>query len=166
MNKNFLTFIFLIIIFSNFLHGKENEGLPRELPINRDTTLEEPERNATKAMLYSLLIPGGGQFYNKKYIKSAIEFTAETLLIGFTLHYHIKMNNAYEKYEQTQNQEDYNKYSNLYEKRQSMFWWLSALKFLSVIDSFVDAKLYNFDEKKKKIELRFEGNSVSLNYRF
>ena len=166
MNKNFLTFIFLIIIFSNFLHGNENGGLPHELPINRDTTFEEPERNATNAMLFSMLIPGGGQFYNKKYIKSAIEFASESILIIFTLHYHIKMNNAYEKYEQTLKQEDYNKYSNLYEKRQSMFWWLSALKFLSVIDSFVDAKLYNFDEKKKKIELRFEGNSVSLNYRF
>lgn len=156
MRKKVLYFISLLFLFSNILSGETKDSIPENLT----------ERNATKAMLYSLLIPGGGQFYNKKYIKSAIEFTAETLLIGFTLHYHIKMNNAYEKYEQTQNQEDYNKYSNLYEKRQSMFWWLSALKFLSVIDSFVDAKLYNFDEKKKKIELRFEGNSVSLNYRF
>ena len=156
MRKKVLCFIFISFLFSNILSGETKDSRQEILT----------ERNATKAMLYSLLIPGGGQFYNKKYLKSAVEFTAESILIGFTLYYHTKMNNAFDKYEQTFNQEDYHNYSNLYEKRQSMLWWLSAIKFLSVIDSFVDAKLYNFNEKKKKIELKFEGNNISLSYRF
>ncbi|RKX71674.1 hypothetical protein DRP43_02285 [candidate division TA06 bacterium] len=166
MSKKIFILILLVALFSNLSCKNENEDISRELQIFQDTKQGELKRNATKAMLYSLFIPGGGQFYNKKYIKSAIGFTAESILFGFTLHYHIKMNDAYSKYEQSHSQLDYDKYSIFYEKQQSMLWWIGAMKFLSIVDAFVDAKLYNFNEKKKKVELRFEGNSVSLNYRF
>ena len=145
MNKKIFVLIIIVVLSSNLLFGKE--------------TKELSERNATKAMLYSLIIPGGGQFYNKKYAKSAVVFATEAIMIGSAIDYHIKMNDAWDK----GNQADYDKF---YDKRQNMYWWLGAIKFLSVVDAFVDAKLYNYDEKKKKIELRFKGNTVSLNYKF
>jgi TM2 domain-containing membrane protein YozV len=127
---------------------------------------EIEEKNATKAMLLSLFVPGGGQFYNDKYIKGGIEAAGEAILIGYTIHYHNKMNDAYSLYEQTGLETDYDSYNSYYEKRQNMFWWLGALKFVSVVDAFIDAKLYNYEQKKKSIELRFEGMSVALEYRF
>jgi hypothetical protein len=127
---------------------------------------EIEERDATKAMLLSLFVPGGGQFYNDKYVKGGIEAASEAILIGYTIHYNNKMNDAYSLYEQTGSQADYDSYNSYYEKRQNMFWWFGALKFVSVVDAFIDAKLYNYEQKKKSIELRFEGMSLVLEYSF
>jgi hypothetical protein len=147
----------LVILLPNLLYAENKEGISEDIP----------KKNATKAMLYSLVIPGGGQFYNQKYLKAGIDFAAESILIGYTLHYHIKMNDAYDKYKQNPEMPNYyDEYSRYYEKRQSIFWWFGAVKFMSVVDAFVDAKIYNYEEKKRKIELRFGGDKVSLNYRF
>lgn len=151
MYKLTILSIFLLLLVNSF-------GLEAEEEIE--------ERNATSAMLLSLFVPGGGQFYNHKYVKGAIEATGEAILIGYTIHYHNKMNDAYSLYEQTGLDSDYASYNSYYEKRQNMFWWLGALKFVSVVDAFIDAKLYNYDQKKREIELRFQGLSVVLEYRF
>lgn len=122
-------------------------------------------RNPTTAMLLSAL-PGGGQIYNKQYIKASIDIIAESLLIGTAIRYHIKMNNAYSQYEHTHNQAFYDEYNFYYQHRQNMIWWWATVKLLAVIDAYVDAKMFNFNEKKQKIDLEFEGLGLSLKYHF
>ena len=153
MCKKTLFLILILILLINLLYAESKEKLQK--------------RNATKAVLYSLFVPGGGQLYNKKYLKAGIEFTAESILIGYTIHYQIKINDAWDRYLQTKNYEEYSRcYDKYNPKQQNMLWWLAIFKFLSVVDAFVDAKLYNYEEKKKKIELKFKGIAVSLDYRF
>ncbi|HOE91957.1 MAG TPA: DUF5683 domain-containing protein, partial [Candidatus Cloacimonadota bacterium] len=53
-----------------------------------------------------------------------------------------------------------------FEKRQSSYWWIGITTFLSITDAYVDAHLYNFDVKKKEVELRFSASSLTLSYKF
>jgi len=119
-----------------------------------------------KAAALSLLIPGGGQFYNESYWKSGGVLLLESAVIGLATYHHLQAEDYFQKYTQTENEEYYQKYLENYNKRQSDLFWVGTVVFLSVIDAFVDAHLFDFEEKKKKIHLKFEENAVSLSYRF
>ena len=122
-------------------------------------------RSSTKALLWSI-IPGGGQIYNKQYVKAGIDILAESLLLGTAIQYHIEMNDAYSLYEETHNQAYYDEYNYYYQQQQNMLWWWATVKLLAVLDAYVDAKLFNFNEKKKKLDLEFEGLGMTLRYNF
>ncbi|MFP4416590.1 MAG: DUF5683 domain-containing protein [Fibrobacterota bacterium] len=47
-------------------------------------------RSPKKAMLLSMLVPGLGQAYVKKYVKSAVFGVAEAAIIGIAVNYHMK----------------------------------------------------------------------------
>ncbi|MBN2017109.1 MAG: hypothetical protein JW794_03095 [Candidatus Cloacimonetes bacterium] len=122
-------------------------------------------RSSTKALLWSI-IPGGGQIYNKQYIKAGIDIAAESMLIGTAIQYHIWMNDAYSRYEQSHSDTDYDEYNYYYQQRQNMLWWWATVKLLALVDAYVDAKLFNYNEKKKTLDVEFEGLGVSLRYNF
>ena len=119
-----------------------------------------------KAVMLSLFVPGGGQFYNESYVKSGVVFALEATLLGFTAYHHFKSEDYYDKYKISGSEEDYNDYLDYYYKRESDLWWLGAVVFLSMMDAYVDAYLFNFKEKKNKIHLKFEDNMISLSYSF
>ncbi len=119
-----------------------------------------------KAAAFSCFIPGGGQFYNGKLLKSGFIFALEGGLIGLAAYHHLEAEKYYDKYEISLFESDYNEYVNYYEKRQSDFFWIGMVAFLSAIDAYVDAHLYDFEEKKNKIHLKFEDSTFSLVYNF
>jgi len=127
---------------------------------------EENKKKPLKATALSLLIPGGGQFYNESYWKSGGVFLLESTVIGMATYHHLKAEDYYKKYTQTESAEYYNKYLEYYNKRQSDLFWVGTVVFLSMIDAFVDAHLFDFDDKKRKIHLKFEENTISLSFRF
>lgn len=133
---------------------------------NSDSTDSYTGKSGTKAIIYSALIPGGGQIYNDKYIKAGVAVGLEVLFLGSGIYYQVEGDKAWDKYEQTGDTTYYNEYSDYHLKSQSMLWWFFSVKFLSVLDAYVDAKLYNYDSKKRQLELELSGNSISLNYRF
>lgn len=160
INKN-------IIIVSLFILMMSNLGFAQiDKTAKPDSIKNFTGRNSTKAIIYSAFLPGGGQFYNKKYLKGTLNVIAEVTLIGLGIHYHTKMNNAYNQYENTHADADYNKYARYYEKQQNIIWWFAALKFFSVLDAFVDAKLFNYEEKKKRLDILFEESKISLRLKF
>ena len=133
------------------------------------TFAEEEEikvKKPFKAAVLSLFIPGGGQFYNGAYLKSTGVLVLETGMIGLAAYHHFKAEDYYDKYKISGNEYDYDNYLDYYYKRQSDLWWLGTVVFLSTIDAFVDAHLFNFEEKKNKIHLKFEDNVISLSYHF
>ena len=149
--KKFFLLAFLIIIFSVNLIAEEKPF--------------DSGRSSTKALLWSI-IPGGGQFYNKQYVKAGIDILAESLIIGTAIHYHLKMIDAYALYEQTHSQAHYDQYNYYYQQQQNMVWWWATVKLLSLLDAYIDAKMFNYNEKKKKLDLEFEGLGISLRYNF
>ena len=88
-------------------------------------------KNPKLAVLFSI-IPGGGQIYNEKYIKSILFLSAECVFIKNIDNY--KINN------------DLN--NSLIEQRNSNMWWLLGIYVLNLIDAYVDAHLSAFPNKK------------------
>ncbi len=95
-------------------------------------------KSPTKAMLLSIL-PGGGQFYNEKYIKGIIFATAQTLCLGFAVREHIYAMDA----ESKGRENDYNYHI---AKRYDWLWLSCGVWALSIGDAYVDAHFYNFHE--------------------
>ena len=100
-----------------------------------DSTLN---KNPRQAFLFSL-VPGGGQFYNQKYIKGSIVMGLETLaLLSWLENSKIYKNYDAEEYPLKQNR--------YLEKRNKYAWWVIFLYFYSMIDAMVDAHLSPFDD--------------------
>ncbi|NQT65014.1 MAG: hypothetical protein HQ554_02435, partial [FCB group bacterium] len=119
-----------------------------------------------KAAALSCFFPGGGQLYNGKYLKSGFVFAVEGSFIGLAVYHHLEAENNYDKYKISLSETDYKEYEKYYNKRQSDFFWVGTIIFLSAIDAYIDAHLFDFEEKKNKIHLKFENNTVGLVYNF
>jgi hypothetical protein len=124
------------------------------------------EKKPLKAAALSLLIPGGGQFYNESYTKFGVVALAETSLLGYSLVSRIKAEDSYDEYLLSLTDTDYNKYVEYYSDSQNGLWWAGTLVFLSVIDAYVDAHLFDFEAKKRNIHLKFEENKMMLSWDF
>ena len=95
-------------------------------------------KNPRQAFLFSL-VPGGGQFYNQKYIKGSLVMGLET----FALYSWLENSKIYKNYDS----EEYSRRQNRYlEKRNKDAWWVIFLYFYSMIDAMVDAHLSPFDD--------------------
>ena len=84
------------------------------------------------AVLFSV-VPGGGQIYNEKYMKSILFLGAEYIFIN---NIRINKNNS-------------NLSSNSIETRNSNMWWVFGIYVFNLIDAYVDAHLSSFPNKKK-----------------
>ena len=95
-------------------------------------------KNSRQAFLFSL-VPGGGQFYNQKYIKGSLVMGLETLAFYSWL----ENSKIYKNYDS----DIYSLRKNRYlEKRNKYAWWVIFLYFYSMIDAMVDAHLSPFDD--------------------
>ena len=95
-------------------------------------------KNSRQAFLFSL-VPGGGQFYNQKYIKGSLVMGLETLAFYSWL----ENSKIYKNYDS----DIYSLRQNRYlEKRNKYAWWVIFLYFYSMIDAMVDAHLSPFDD--------------------
>lgn len=108
-------------------------------------------KNPTGALLRSLALPGWGQLYNEQYIKSALVLAAEGLLVAGAVVEHQRAGDDHAVYQDLSQSEAvreaaWNRYSRRIDKRNAYLWYYAGFKFLSVIDAFVDAHLYRFDE--------------------
>jgi TM2 domain-containing membrane protein YozV len=90
------------------------------------------------AMIRSLLVPGWGQFYNGKWFKGIIAVGAEAGLVANAYYLDYRLNQSTTDYER----EFYRDNRNL------SYWWLGAAIILSMLDAYVDAQLYDFDESE------------------
>ncbi len=100
--------------------------------------LDKKEYKSPKGAMYrSLFFPGWGQFYNRKFIKSAVVFGLEGYFAGSIYHFN-KMKNKYAFDDDT---------TEWYlDRRKSYSWYLGMAILFSSIDAFVDAYLDDFDK--------------------
>jgi hypothetical protein len=115
-------------------------------------------KSPTWAMIRSGLVPGWGQFYNEQYIKSGLVFAIEGLLIGGAVVEHRRAEDDHREYEDVsrsdQEREDaWLRYSRRIDKRNTCLWYLAGAKFLSMVDAYVDAHLYRFDQGPLAVRL-------------
>ncbi len=93
-----------------------------------------------KAAILSLALPGGGQFYNRQYLKGALIGGGEIFLWS-TLFYSIK------KYRETE-EEGY------FWTATSVMVGLVWLKLFSTTDAYIDAQFIIAEQKMRQIKLQ------------
>ena len=99
---------------------------------------ELKKKDPKKAFLFSL-VPGMGQAYNGKWIKSA-------MVIGLEVSSYIYWQDNISKY----NDYDQNNYPlsrhRYLEKRNKYAWWIGIIYVYAMIDAVVDAHLHSFND--------------------
>ena len=101
-------------------------------------SLDVKGKSSHKAFIYSL-IPGMGQAYNEKWIKSA-------LVIGLEASVFISWQENLKKYRNyDENEYPLNRHRYL-EKRNKFAWWMGIIYVYAMIDAIVDAHLHSFND--------------------
>lgn len=118
-------------------------------------TTKEPMR----AMLYSAAVPGGGQFYTGSYIKAGVVIGLQSFLVSSAI-YNYQQMRSYRADNDTVNETLY------HDALRSDYWWMGITVGLSMADAYVDAHLYNFEQEKAKVHLKFEDKLLKVEYRF
>jgi hypothetical protein len=103
---------------------------------SKNDTLKTSVKSPTGAMIRSLIFPGWGQLYNKKYFKAILAFGAEIGLAANSIY----LNQRYKTSETELEREFYINNRNLSN------WYLLGVILFSMADAFVDAHLSDFDE--------------------
>lgn len=130
--------------------------------------LENPKR-PYRAMLFSAVVPGGGQFYNESYFKTLAVVGLQSYLIGYAIYDYNKMEYYHNKMDGSGSQLDINARINrdsYKDELRSDYWWIGTVMLLSVADAFVDAHLFNYYTEKEKVHLKFQDKKLQLEYKF
>ena len=100
-------------------------------------SLDVEIKDSKKAFIFSL-IPGMGQAYNGKWVKSA-------LAIGLEASAFISWQDNLKKHQNYNNDSPLNRHRYL-EKRNKFAWWMGIIYIYAMIDAIVDAHLHSFDD--------------------
>lgn len=103
-----------------------------------DTTIllsDKSVKSPWGAVIRSAILPGWGQIYNEQYAKSVIAFVANGFFIYQIYHYE-------QRWRDMKNEADRS-------KRNLFTWYFSLTYILTMVDSYVDAYLFKFDEAMK-----------------
>ncbi len=123
-----------------------------------------------KAGALSAVLPGGGQIYNKQFVKAGLVIGIQGFLIGSAIHHDNKRDDYRSLASSTSDpfdQQYYDILANDYsDKLRSDFWWMGITAALSVIDAWVDAHLVDFDRERDRIHLKFDGKQIILSLEF
>ncbi|MCS7249607.1 MAG: DUF5683 domain-containing protein [candidate division WOR-3 bacterium] len=104
--------LIISLLFFTFLIGKEKENY----------------KSPNRALFYSLIFPGAGQFYTKNYLKGSLFLLAEGSLTYFIF-------KAYKNNEK-------GKFSDL-------LWILAGVHIFNMADAYISAHFYRFKEETR-----------------
>ena len=141
MKKSY-TYIFLLLCFNSFA---------------QESDIKIREHSPQKASIYSAIIPGAGQIYNKKYWKAPIVWTSLATTLYFANENNTNFTNYKKEYIKRQDGES-DKYIDIYtddqlitiidfyERNRDVSYILTAVFYLlNIVDASVDAHLFDFD---------------------
>lgn len=169
MSPKVLTFLLCLLFFSTIqAQNNSADSLEINKPIKKKETVEVAKKHSpTKATIYSAVVPGLGQAYNKKYWKIPVIYG----LGGFLVYNISSSNSLYKGYRDAlyarQDDDELtidNTYQNLYSdsqlitrkdfykrKRDINIIYALLLYTANIIDATVDAHLMHFEVGEKYI---------------
>jgi hypothetical protein len=113
----------------------------------KDTHIEP----AYRVVLRSLVYPGWGQLYSKKYLKALAVFTSEATLLGMIYTESREASKAYDAHlvapDPATAERLYAEYDRHFNKRDSLIWWTAGVVLFSLADAYVDANLITFQDE-------------------
>lgn len=128
------------------------------------------KKSPTKAVLFSAVIPGAGQFYNESYWKIPVIAG----LVGYFGYEYFRNNNLYKDnrdlYFNSQTPENPDGDQNLKtlrefyrDQRDDFVWYFLIVYVVNMLDAYVDAHLFDFDVSEEKLTRFNEPDKI---YRF
>ena len=172
---------------SRFLFGKENmlnsrddvktfilnDTIAKKDTIKNENYEFQMTRSPWKAVLYSAVIPGAGQFYNQSYWKIPVIWGVG----GYFIYEAIRNNNSYidyrELYEGSISEINPNgdqRYKTLREfyrdQRDQFYVYAGLVYFINLFDAYVDAHLFDFDVSDKIRIAGFKNPEKILNIKY
>jgi len=107
--------------------------------------LEREPPSGVAAMMASAVYPGLGQLLNGAEPKSAVVSAVEAVLVAGLLVEDRRTRNSFRLYEQTGDSGYYDEYSEHYDRRQTLMWWVAIAALYGLTDAYVDAHLADFN---------------------
>lgn len=129
------------------------------------------KRSPMGALLRSAAVPGWGQFYNQKYVKSAVVFGFESFFIVKAVYWWHKTESQYDQVLASADPNEkwyrFNLYTSYRGNRDDYLWAVGVSIFLSMFDAYVDAHLTGFDiDLTPDFETPQKGASIKLTLHF
>ena len=143
-------------------------NIPRKLQLNNDSTTKIRKPWPTGALLLSIAIPGGGQFYNRKYIKSFAYGGTEIYLVKYVYWRWKQMDEHWRNFKNADDDLTKAQQFALFEKkrdsRNTHIWLTALVVFVSMFDAYVDAHLADFNQTDKAFDayIKPENDTVQL----
>ena len=127
--------------------AQDNKGLFDEG--NKNTFKVLFSGNPGRAALYSLIVPGGGQLYNRRYWKIPIVYAG----LGAVGYLFYEANKDYGYYKETYinnigtatQQSDFNYYQQAKKSREQAIFAIIGVYLFNVFDAYIDRHLIDFD---------------------
>jgi len=132
--------------------------------------IEKKKPWPTGALLRSAFVPGWGQFYNKKYVKSVIYGGMEIYFVYNARKYWKQMDihqaNFANSDDPIYQAQEFELYKNQRDNRNLFLWLTGITVFISMFDAFVDAHLADFDQTDKVFEVQAipETNRIEITF--
>ncbi len=105
------------------------------------------ERSPSGALLRSAALPGWGQFYNDRPVKGILLGTLELSLLAFLISEHASAEAARDDYYESGDPADEASYERHSDRRLDLIWYTSAAWLYGMLDAYVDAHLFAFEEE-------------------
>jgi len=129
-------------------------------------TAPSPER----AMLYSLLLPGGGQLYNHAWLKAGLVMGVQGYLIGSAIHHDARRDDYQDLLDSATDPiliQQYRLQRDDFKARLTNdYWWMGITAALSMVDAYVDAHLWDFEDSRQRLHILFEDSELKLRLKF
>ncbi len=115
--------------------------------IDRESRLRQ---RPMAAMFKSMVLPGWGQYGNRRYVKALVYAGLEAWMVGAALHYHDQASDFHRQYEKTPvdnislRNDYYSLYTDRKDERSKYVWFGAIIVFVSMFDAYVDAHLSGF----------------------
>jgi hypothetical protein len=101
-----------------------------------------PNKSPGRAVLFSLIFPGGGQVYTHNYWRAAVIAAAEVGLGGLAYQEHTRMKQAWAALDTTG-------YYFHRDRRTTFLWWTAGVVVFSMADAYVSAQMFGFDQEMR-----------------
>lgn len=137
--------ILLVLLLSGQMLAQSE---PPDSVSQLEATKLQRQKSPMGALMRSVAVPGWGQFYNGKYLKSVVIFGAESFFIYKAAHWWIETEDQYDLVQSLPEDQQASAFSlyQSYRGKRNDYLWLTALSvFVSMFDAYVDAHLSGFD---------------------
>jgi hypothetical protein len=150
--------IFLLFVLTCFSYAEKPKISSGLAQTDSSQAMVFKTKSPMGALFRSVVFPGWGQLYNKKYLKAGLIFGVETTYLVLMAMDWDRMNEHKKLFDSLPEDHpdkfwEYEQYK-FYKDRKNLYLWSTLTTiFISMFDAYVDAHLYNFDKEMERIGL-------------